>query len=63
MTLWLEEQLAINKMLYEQVKRGHCACPEIRFPDFYGGCTTKRELLANEKSNQEICKNISKQNL
>ena len=33
------------------------ACPEIKFPDFYGvDMPTKQELLAYEKNNQDMCK-------
>ena len=32
------------------------ACPEIKFPDFYGvDMPTKKELLAYNKNNQEMC--------
>ena len=35
------------------------ACPEIKFPDFYGvDMPTKKELLANEKNNEEMCEYI-----
>ena len=40
------------------------ACPEILFPDFYGvDMPTKKELLANEKTNQEICDYIKAKSL
>ena len=40
------------------------ACPEIRFPDFYGVDTpTKKELLAANKTNDEICKYIDAKSL
>ncbi len=46
-------------MLYESgAKEVHVriACPEIKYPDFYGvDMPTKEELLANKKSNKEIC--------
>jgi amidophosphoribosyltransferase len=49
----------IVKMLYESgAKEVHVriACPEIKYPDFYGvDMPTKSELLANGKSNQEMC--------
>ena len=52
----------IVKMLYDAgAKEVHVriACPEIRFPDFYGVDTpTKKELLAANKTNDEICKYI-----
>ena len=48
----------IVRMLYENgAKEVHVriACPEIKFPDFYGvDMPTKEELLANEKSNEEM---------
>ena len=52
----------IIKMLYDAgAKEVHLriACPEIKFPDFYGVDTpTKKELLAANKTNNEICKYI-----
>ncbi len=52
----------IVKMLYEAgAKEVHVriACPEIKFPDFYGvDMPTKKELLANKKTNDEICEYI-----
>jgi amidophosphoribosyltransferase len=52
----------IVKMLYDAgAKEVHVkiACPEIRYPDFYGVDTpTKKELLAANKTNDEICKYI-----
>ena len=40
------------------------ACPEIKYPDFYGVDTpTKKELLAANKSNDEICKYIGASSL
>ena len=40
------------------------ASPEIRYPDFYGVDTpTKKELLAANKSNEEICKYIEAKSL
>ncbi len=53
----------IVKMLYEAgAKEVHVriACPEIKFPDFYGvDMPTKEELLAYQKSNEEMCKHIN----
>ena len=50
--------LKIVKMLYESgAKEVHVriACPEIRYPDFYGvDMPTKEELLAHGKSNSEM---------
>ena len=35
------------------------ACPEIKYPDFYGvDMPTKEELLENNKSNKEMCEYI-----
>ncbi len=52
----------IVKMLYEAgAKEVHVriACPEIKFPDFYGvDMPTKEELLASNKNNKEICEHI-----
>jgi len=57
----------IVKMLYESgAKEVHVriACPEIRYPDFYGvDMPSKKELLANEKSNNEICEYINAKTL
>ncbi len=57
----------IVKMLYDAgAKEVHVriACPEIRFPDFYGVDTpTKKELLAANKSNPEICEYIGAKSL
>ena len=57
----------IVKMLYDAgAKEVHVkiACPEIRFPDFYGVDTpTKKELLAANKTNDEICEYIGAQSL
>ena len=57
----------IIKMLYDaEAKEVHVliACPEIKFPDFYGVDTpTKKELLAANKSNEEICKYIGAKSL
>ncbi len=52
----------IVKMLYENgAKEVHVriACPEIKYPDFYGvDMPTKEELLANGKNNKEMCEYI-----
>ena len=57
----------IVKMLYDSgAKEVHVriASPEIRFPDFYGVDTpTKKELLAANKTNDEICKYIGAKSL
>ena len=57
----------IVKMLYEAgAKEVHVriACPEIKFPDFYGvDMPSKSELLANNKNNQEMCKYIKAKSL
>jgi len=57
----------IVKMLYDAgAKEVHVriACPEIKYPDFYGVDTpTKKELLAANKSNDEICKYIGAKSL
>jgi len=57
----------IVKMLYEAgAKEVHVriACPEIKFPDFYGvDMPSKNELLANNKSNKEICDYIKAKSL
>ena len=57
----------IVKMLYDSgAKEVHVriASPEIRFPDFYGIDTpTKKELLAANKNNDEICKYINAKSL
>ncbi len=49
----------IVKMLYENgAKEVHVriACPEIKFPDFYGvDMPTKEELLAHRKSSEDMC--------
>ncbi len=54
-------------MLYEAgAKEVHVriACPEIKFPDFYGvDMPTKEELLAHKKSNQEMCEYIKAKSL
>ena len=57
----------IVKMLYEAgAKEVHVriACPEIKFPDFYGvDMPTKKELLAHKKNNEEMCKYIKAKSL
>ena len=57
----------IVKMLYESgAKEVHVriACPEIKFPDFYGvDMPTKKELLAANKTDDEICKYINAKTL
>ena len=57
----------IVKMLYESgAKEVHVriACPEIKFPDFYGvDMPTKKELLAHEKDNKEMCEYIKAKSL
>ena len=57
----------IVKMLYDAgAKEVHVriACPEIRYPDFYGVDTpTKKELLAANKNNDEICEYIGAKSL
>jgi amidophosphoribosyltransferase len=57
----------IVKMLYDAgAKEVHVkiACPEIRHPDFYGVDTpTKKELLAANKTNEEICEYIGAKSL
>ncbi len=57
----------IVKMLYEAgAKEVHVriACPEIKYPDFYGvDMPSEKELLANNKSIQEICNYIKAKSL
>ena len=59
--------LKIVKMLYDAgAKEVHVkiACPEIKYPDFYGVDTpTRKELLAANKTNDEICKYIGAKSL
>ena len=54
-------------MLYDAgAKEVHMAisCPEIRYPDFYGvDMPTKKELLAANKTNKEICEYINAKSL
>ncbi len=57
----------IVKMLYEAgAKEVHVriACPEIKFPDYYGvDMPTKEELLAHQKNNDEMCAHIKAKSL
>ena len=57
----------IVKMLYEAgAKEVHVkiACPEIKYPDFYGVDTpTRKELLAANKTSDEICNYIGAKSL
>ena len=57
----------IVKMLYESgAKEVHVriACPEIRYPDFYGvDMPTKQELLAYKKNIKEMCDHIKAKSL
>ena len=57
----------IVKMLVESgAKEVHVriACPEIRYPDFYGvDMPTKEELLAHKKNNEEMCNYINAKSL
>ena len=57
----------IVKMLYESgAKEVHVriACPEIRYPDFYGvDMPTKEELLAFRKNNKEMCDYLNAKSL
>ena len=57
----------IVKMLYESgAKEVHVriACPEIKYPDFYGvDMPTKDELLAYNKNNKEMCEHIKAKSL
>jgi amidophosphoribosyltransferase len=57
----------IVKMLYESgAKEVHVriACPEIKYPDFYGvDMPTKEELLAYNKNNKEMCEHINAKSL
>ena len=59
--------LKIVKMLYNAgAKEVHVriACPEIKFPDFYGvDMPSKEELLAHNKSNAEMCDYIEAKSL
>ena len=57
----------IVKTLYESGAREvhvRIACPEIKYPDFYGvDMPTKTELLANNKSVNEMCEHIKASSL
>jgi amidophosphoribosyltransferase len=57
----------IVKMLYESgAKDVHVriACPEIKYPDYYGvDMPTKEELLAHKKNNNEMCDYIKAKTL
>ena len=57
----------IVKMLYDSgAKEIHVriACPEIKYPDFYGvDMPTKKELLAHEKNNRQMCEHIKAKSL
>ena len=57
----------IVKMLYEAgAKEVHVkiACPEIKYPDFYGvDMPTKKELLAHNKTTDEMCEFINAKSL
>ena len=57
----------IVKMLYNAgAKEVHVriACPEILYPDFYGvDMPTKKELLANNRTNQDMCEYINAKTL
>ncbi len=57
----------IVKMLYESgAKEVHVriACPEIKYPDFYGvDMPTKEELLAYNKNSQQMCSHIKAKSL
>jgi amidophosphoribosyltransferase len=57
----------IVKMLYDSgAKEVHVriACPEIKYPDFYGvDMPNKKELLAYNKSNKEMCDYIKAKSL
>ena len=59
--------LKIVKMLYEAGARKvhvRIACPKIKYPDFYGvDMPTKGELLAHQKSTDEMCKYIKAESL
>ncbi len=57
----------IVNMLYDSgAKEVHVriACPEIRYPDFYGvDMPTKEELLAHKKNNEQMCNYIKAKSL
>ena len=48
----------INLLYFIKLGQSTCriACPEIKFPDFYGvDMPTKKELLSSNKNIKEIC--------
>ena len=57
----------IVKMLYDSGAREvhvRIACPEIKYPDFYGvDMPSKQELLAHKMSNNEMCQHIKAKSL
>ena len=57
----------IVKMLYEagaEEVHVRIACPEIKYPDFYGvDMTTKKELLASDKTNEEMAEYLNVKSL
>ena len=57
----------IVKMLYDSgAKEVHVriACPEIKYPDFYGvDMPSKEELLAHRMNNDEMCEHIKAKSL
>ena len=57
----------IVKMIYEAgAKQVHVriACPEIKFPDFYGvDMPTKEELLASKRNIKQMCEYIGAKSL
>ena len=59
--------LKIVKMLYEagaDEVHVRIACPEIKYPDFYGvDMPTKEELLAHKRTNEEMCEYIRAKSL
>ena len=59
--------MCIRDRLYDAgAKEVHLriACPEIKFPDFYGvDMPTKKELLAANKSVEEICDYVKAKSL
>ena len=59
--------LKIVKMLYEagaDEVHVRIACPEIKYPDFYGvDMPTKEELLAHKRTNEEMCEYIKAKSL
>ena len=59
--------LKIVKMLYDSgASEVHVriACPEIKYPDFYGvDMPTKKELLAHGRNNEEMCNYLQAKSL